>query len=214
MARLQVQGMPTGRDRAGLERVAQSRSQLVVNVAGLLAVLCGWVLGPVAFSLYPLLNTERASYLWILGGVMLGILVWLTLALWGRLSWMTGRAVRLAAFVCGLGVAFLPYGLFGIANGYATPLVVRDVPVVAKQQTKQANPNQREYYVTTRPWPGSRAVAQVTVSRAVYEQLAVPVTTTRTRHETHEAMPDAAHVRLTLGAGRLGVDWVHGVSLP
>jgi hypothetical protein len=56
-------------------------------------------------------------------------------------------------------------------------------------------------------------VAQVTVGRAVYEQLAVPVTTTRTRHEAHEAMPDAGRVRLTLG-GRLGVYWVHGVSLP
>jgi hypothetical protein len=67
--------------------------------------------------------------------------------------------------------------------------------------------------VVTRPWSGSRAVAQVTVGRAVYEQLAVPVTTTRTRHEAHEAMPDAGRVRLTLG-GRLGVYWVHGVSLP
>jgi len=37
---------------------------------------------------------------------------------------------------------------------------------------------------------------------------------TRTRHEIHEAMPDACRVRLTLGEGRLGVSWMHGVSLP
>ena len=202
------------RDRPMLERIPQSRSQVVINIAGPLAVVCGPVLGAVAIMQYPLLITDRATNLWVLASVVLGLLVWLAVMWWGGLPCMMGRAVRFIPCVYTFGVAFLSYGLFGIANGYATPLVLRDAPVVAKQQTSQVNPDQRTYYVVTRPWPGSRAVAQVTVERAMYEQLAVPVTTTRTRHETHEAMPDAGRVRLTLGEGRLGVYWVHGISLP
>jgi hypothetical protein len=113
-----------------------------------------------------------------------------------------------------LGVTFLLLGILGIANGYGTRLVVRDAPVVAKRQTLHRDPGQRTYYVATRPWPGSRKVVELDAGRATYDRLAVPVTDMNTPRQELDAMPDAGRVRLTLGEGRLGLEWLRGVGLP
>jgi hypothetical protein len=70
-------------------------------------------------------------------------------------------------------MTFLLVGLFGIVNGYDTPLISRDVAVVAK-----AN---RNNYVNIRAWPPSPAVVKLMASREVYGRLAVHASTSTLR---------------------------------
>jgi hypothetical protein len=106
----------------------------------------------------------------------------------------------------GLGMCFamLVFGVAGIANGYRTPVFVREVPVVAKWGP----------YVYARPWPGSRSVIAIDVSDSVYDGVEAPIAYIHEPEAELEAMPDAAQVRLVLGKGRLGFDWIKSAELP
>jgi hypothetical protein len=50
--------------------------------------------------------------------------------------------------------------------------------------------------------------------KEVYDQLNVPLTTVHTPQTVLNEMPDAGSVRLTVGKGRLGWEWVKGIALP
>jgi hypothetical protein len=75
----------------------------------------------------------------------------------------------------GLCMTGLLLGLFGIANGYDTPLISRDVAVVAKHTTRHSDPARRTYYVAMRAWPPSRTVVELGAPREVYDRLSVPL---------------------------------------
>jgi hypothetical protein len=51
-------------------------------------------------------------------------------------------------------------------------------------------------------------------SREVYGQLAVPRTDLDTSECDLEAMPDSGVVRLIVGEGRLGLEWLKSIKLP
>jgi hypothetical protein len=51
-------------------------------------------------------------------------------------------------------------------------------------------------------------------SREVYGQLAVPRTDLDTSECDLEAMPDSGVVRLIVGEGRLGLEWLKSIELP
>jgi len=106
----------------------------------------------------------------------------------------------------------LAFGLVGIANGYLTPLETREVPVVAKHRTHQSDPALRTYYLAVRPWLGSRVVVELDGSRATYDRLNVPIDHIDTPQELLNEMPDAAQVRLVVGRGRLGLEWLKGIE--
>jgi hypothetical protein len=117
---------------------------------------------------------------------------------------------RLGLGLCGTGWVI---GLGGVANGYNTPIFVRDVPVVAKHESLERDRTRRSHSLLVRPWSGSRRVQDIDVSIPLYDALAVPVSRTRASYATLEAMPDSAQIRLVLGQGRLGLDWIKSVEL-
>jgi hypothetical protein len=110
-------------------------------------------------------------------------------------------------------MSFLLLGLFGIANGYDTPLISRDVAVVAKHTTRHNDPAKRTYYVAVRAWPSSPAVVELGVPRDTYDRLHVPLTGIHTPQGDLDAMPDSGFVRLIVGEGRLGLQWFKGIEV-
>jgi hypothetical protein len=113
----------------------------------------------------------------------------------------------------GLCMTFLLLGVFGIANGYRTPTIDRDVAVVAKHPTRQSNPANRTYYVAMRAWPPSRTIVELNIPRHVYDRLSVPITAIDTPQDELAAMPNRDIVRLIVGQGRFGVEWFKGIEL-
>jgi hypothetical protein len=113
----------------------------------------------------------------------------------------------------GLCMTGLLLGLFGITNGYDTPLISRDVAVVAKHTTRHSDPARRTYYVAMRAWPPSRTVVELGAPRDVYDRLSVPLVAIDTPQADLDAMPDAGHLRLVLGQGRLGLEWLKSIEL-
>jgi hypothetical protein len=114
----------------------------------------------------------------------------------------------------GLCMSFLLLGLAGIANGYNTPVIARDVAVVAKHTTRHSDPARRTYYVAMRAWPPSRAVVELNTPRDVYDRLRVRVTAIDTPQKDLQAMADSGSARLILGEGRLGLEWLKRIELP
>lgn len=91
----------------------------------------------------------------------------------------------------------LVLGIIVFVNGYSTPLEHRSAQVVRKWSSRQRDPNNRQYALYVLAWPGSDRVAQVDSSQAVYERVRV-----------------GDRVVLTLGVGRLGLEWVRDVAIP
>jgi hypothetical protein len=81
-----------------------------------------------------------------------------------------------------------------------------DVAVVAKTN--------RNNYVNIRAWPPSPAVVKLMASREVHGQLAFPRIDLDTPERNLEAMPDSGVVRLIVGEGRLGLEWLKSIKLP
>jgi len=106
----------------------------------------------------------------------------------------------------------LMLGLFGIANGYDTPLISRDVAVVAKHTTRHSDPANRTYYVAMRAWPPSRTIVELGAPREVYDRLSIPLTAIGTPQADLDAMPDSGFVRLIVGEGRLGLEWFKAIE--
>lgn len=113
----------------------------------------------------------------------------------------------------GLCMTGLLLGVAGIANGYHTPLISRDVAVVSKHTTRHRDPADRTYYVAIRAWPASHSVVELGASREVYDGLHVPLTAIGTSQDDLEAMPNSGYVRLIVGEGRLGLEWLKNIEL-
>jgi hypothetical protein len=163
--------------------------------------------------LYPMLLTGRAFVIGGLGGVTLGFVAsfffigdtWFPPGTPYFFKLQTRFGIGLCAFAWIL-------GLLGIANSYATPLVIRDAPIVYKRTSTQADPNRRSHYVGARVWPSSRDVYEITVPRDLYDRLDVPETAPYVPQHNLDAPPTGELLRLAVGRGRFGIDWLSNVG--
>jgi hypothetical protein len=175
----------------------------------------GPLLGLVTISHYPFLIQDRTLYILGLGSIVFWFLASFVIPHWSDFPRGTPLITKLQ-FRAGLGLCMtgLVLGVFGIANGYGTQLVSRDVSVVAKRQTLEHDASRRTYYLAIRAWPDSRTVVELGAPRTVYDQLDVPLAALDTPQQVLDAMPDAGSVKLTVGKGRFGLDWLKQIDLP
>jgi hypothetical protein len=211
----QVWWRPGGRSPFALDPHKPFWPQIGSVIWQSLVIFGGPLIGLVTINHYPFLIADRTIY--VGGGA--GIVFWFlaSFALFGSKSFPRGMPQFLklqfrAGFA--LCMTFLLVGVFGIANGYDTPLISKDVAVVAKHGTRQSDPAKRTYYVAMRAWPPSRTVVELSAPRKVYDRLDVPRTEIDTPLEVLEAMPDRGTVRLIVGQGRLGLEWLKGIEQP
>ncbi len=190
--------------------------QILKIVAQMTAFFGGLLLSLVSMFLYPMLLTGPGYALVYLGGPLLafGVTFFLIHGTWfpADMPQYARLQFRLGVGMC---AAFTCAGLFGIVNGYRTPVVVEDFPMVYRRTSTPSDPQHMGYYVGTRVWPSSRDVYEVIVPRSLYMHLDdVPVVPTRITHRQIVAMPDQGNLRLRVGRGRLGVNWLSGVAGP
>ena len=199
----------------GLDPTKPRGPQLLSMAAQLGLIFGGPALGLVAMENFPVLVLDRTIYL----GGLASIAFWFvaSFALFGAKYFPAGTppiARLLFRAAIGLCTTGLILGVAGITNGYGTPLAAREAAVVAKHPTLQSDPARRTYYAAIRAWPGSPDVVELPVPHAIYDALAVPRIAIHTPERALAAMPDAGHVRLVLGQGRLGLAWVKRIELP
>ncbi len=205
---------PGGRSPFALDPDKPRLPQIISIVWQSLIIFGGPATGLVTINYYPFLIQDRTLYIGGLASVVFWFLA--SFALFGSEAFPRGMPQQLKlVFRAGFGlcISFLLLGLAGIANGYDTPLIARNVAVVAKHPTRHHDPANRIYYVSARAWPSSRAVVDLDTPREVYERLRVPVTAIGTPQEDLEAMADSGSVRLILGQGRLGLEWIKRIEL-
>ncbi len=209
-----VWGHPGLRNLFGLDPSRPLWSQ-ILSIIGQSAVIFG---GPsialITINYYPFLIQDRTLYI---GGLAsIGFWFLASFALFGANHFPRGTPglVKLT-FRAGWGLCMtgLFLGLGGIANGYNTPLVSRDAAVVSKRSTLHRDPSRRTYYMAVRAWPDSLAVVELGAPREVYENMNVPITSKDTPQTVLDAMRDAGQVRLILGKGRFGLDWLKRIEL-
>jgi hypothetical protein len=206
---------PEGRSPFALDPSRPARPQVIAILAHLFVILGGPLLALVTINHYPFLIADRTLYFGGLSSIVLSFVASFALIRRDDIPPATPLVARLLFRAgWGLGMAGLLLGLGGIANGYDTPLTAREAPVVAKHLTRHRDPARRTYYVAMRPWPDSRAVVELGAPRDVYDRLDVPVTDIDTPQPVLESMRDTGRVRLSLGEGRLGLEWLRQVSLP
>jgi hypothetical protein len=111
-----------------------------------------------------------------------------------------------------LALSFLVLGVFGIGNGLGTPVQSRLVDCVGKRMSRERDPDRRQYVLQLRAWSDSSAVTEVDVPRSLYESMNVPLVEVDTPPQALAALPARARVRLSVGKGRLGVEWIKGVG--
>ena len=175
----------------------------------------GPALGLVAIEHYPFLIEDRTIYI---GGVFC-IIFWFvaSFAIFNHKSFPRGMPLlpkllfRAGFALC---MTFLLAGVGGIVNGYHTPLTSRDVAVVSKRTSRHSDPARRAYYLALRAWPPSQTIVELGVPREVYDRLRAPVTAIGTSQQELEEMPDRGSVRVVVGQGRLGLEWLKQISLP
>lgn len=163
-------------------------------------IVLGWFFGGIVLSLfamkkYPLLD-ERS--LWVMCAFYV---VAFAAAFWVVKNRVFPAGVPPLARVFAragwaLAFTFSIFGIVLIANGYATPLETRSAQLVRKEVSREHDPSHRQYRLYVLAWPGSDRVTQVDSSETVYDRAQVGRT-----------------VQLTLGQGRLGLEWVNGVSV-
>lgn len=205
---------PGGRSPFALDPTKPRLPQIATAIVMALIIFGGPLIGLVAINHYPFLIEDRTIYVGGLASVAFWFLA--SFALFGRSFFPRGMPEILKPqFRAGFGLCMtgLMLGLFGIANGYNTPLIGRDAAVVAKHTTRHKDPANRTYYVAVRAWPSSREVVELGVPRNLYDRLDVPLTAIGTPQDELDAMPDRAYVRLILGHGRLGLEWFKGMEL-
>ena len=189
--------------------------QVAAAAAQLTFILCGPLLALVTINDYPFLIQDRTIYIGALSSI--GLFSLATFALFGAESLPKGLSAANALMfrvVCGLAMTGWLLGIGGIANGAGTPLCSREVAVVGKRHTLQHDPSRRTYYVAVRAWPRSSAVVELDAPRAIYDRLDVPITDMHTPQSDLEEMPDVGRVRLVIGKGRLGLDWLKQIERP
>jgi hypothetical protein len=111
-----------------------------------------------------------------------------------------------------LSATFFLLGLFMVVNGYGTPASSRTVDCVGKRMSRERNPDHRQYSLELRAWPGQASVAEVDVTRRIYEAVNVRTVDVDTPQATLDALPTQMRVRLKVGIGRLGVEWLENVG--
>jgi len=55
---------------------------------------------------------------------------------------------------------------------------------------------------------------ELNAPREVYDRLIVPLIAIDMPQQELEAMPDSGYVRLTIGKGRFGLEWLKQIDLP
>ena len=185
-------------------------AKVVAQMAGLMG---GLILALVSVFVYPMLLTGVGYALTYLGPGVVGFVATFFLI---RDAWFPADMPAMARLQTRLGIGLFVsawfIGAFGIANGYATPGVVQDAPMVYKRTSTQSDPKQKSYYVGARVWPSSRNVYEVIVRRDLYDQLDLPVVTQwHLPSRQLDAMPGRGRLRLLAGQGRFGINWLDGV---
>jgi hypothetical protein len=203
-----------GRSPFALDPTKPFWPQVASGIGQGLVIFGGPVVGIVAINYYPFLIQDHTIYI---GGIS-GIVFWFlaSFAIFSKNDFPRGMpGLSKLEFRAGFGLCMtgLLLGLSGIANGYNTPLVSREVAVVAKHTTRDRDPAKRTYYVAMRAWPPSDTVVELDAPRAVYDRLEVPVTAIDTPQQELDGMPDRAYVRLLVGQGRLGLKWLKEIKL-
>lgn len=197
-------------DRAlGLDPSKPRGPQIAAIAAQMFGIVGSPVLGLIGMVRYPMLIPDRALLIGGLASIMFSFAAGFFI-LRGKIfksdrSFFATLMGRFGIAVCATGWIA---GLVDIANGYATPSIGKDVPVVYKRASLNSDPNRRSYYVGARPWSSSRDVVEITVPRELFTRLNVP--DTDPSRKDLDAMPDRGHVRMTLGQGRFGIEWLHG----
>ena len=199
--------------RLGFDPTKPMGPQVAVAAAQLAFIFGGPLVALVTINDYPFLIQDRTLYVGGLSSIALFSLA--TFALFGAESLPKGLSLTNALMFragCGLAMTGWLLGIGGIANGFGTPLFSREVAVVGKRHTLQHDPANRAYYLAVRAWPHSDAVVELDAPRAIYDRLDVPLTDMHTPQSDLEAMPDVGRVRLVLGKGRLGLDWLKRIE--
>jgi hypothetical protein len=187
--------------------------QIASAVGQIAFILGGPAIGLVTIRHYPFLIRDRTIYIGGLMGIALfavaSVAVVKTSSLPAGLPTPMRYMFRLSL---GLAATFWLLGISGIINGYGMPVMNRRVMVVGKRQTRQRDPSRRAYYLAVRAWPPSPTVVELDGPVAVYEQADVPVIDVNTPQSRLDAMPDTGTVSLAVGQGRLGLEWMSGIS--
>jgi hypothetical protein len=164
---------------------------VLVQVGGLLG---GVVLGLAAVERYPFLDPRTFTTLvWALPIVFAVSFIVIradrfppNTPPWARVMFRLGATI----WFCGASV-----GIIGLANGIRSPVELRDVPCISKRRSGEDHQIKRAYYLTLQPWPGSAAFAEVRVRPVVWA-----------------AVRAGSPVRLAVGRGHLGLEWISDVS--
>jgi len=165
---------PGGRSPFALDPTKPRLPQIGSMVGQLLIIFGGPAIGLVTVKYYPFLIEDRTLYIGGLASIVFWFLA--SFAMFGSESFPRGMPQFLKLqFRAGFGLCMtgLLLGLFGIANGYDTPMISRDAAVVAKHTTRHSDPARRTYYVAMRAWPPSRTVVELGAPREVYDRLSV-----------------------------------------
>lgn len=206
---------PGGRSPFALDPTKPRLQQQIASMVGQASIIFGGAtIGLVAIKHYPFLIEDRTLYIGGLASIVFWFLA--SFAMFGSESFPRGMPQLLKLqFRAGFGLCMtgLLIGLFRIANGYGTPLISREVAVVAKHTTRHRDPANRTYYVAMRAWPPSRTVVELGAPRKVYNLLSVPLVAIGTPQADLDAMPDSGSVRLIAGEGRLGLEWLKSIEL-
>lgn len=187
--------------------------QVVWLLTQIFGLLGGLALTVVSMFMYPMLLTGSGYAVMYLGPAVVGLLVSFLLI---PRAWFPAGMSGPVRFQIRLGIGLFGaawfIGIFGIVNGYGTSSVVLDEPMVYRRTSTPSDPRHMSYYVGTRVWPSSRDVYEIIVRRPLYDSLDLPVTTRwHIPRQQLYAMPDDGLLRLSVGRGRLGVDWLQGV---
>jgi hypothetical protein len=188
--------------------------QVLTCGAQIFGLIGGLVFELVSMLAYPMLLTGWGYMIVYLAPIAAGAVVMMFLT---PRSWCPATmspAVRVQ-FRLGMGLCVSAWfvGAFGIANGYGTAVVTQDAPMVYRRTSTPRDPQHMSFYVGARVWPASRNVYEVMVPQQLYAALDVPVVTQShvPRHEL-DAMPDRGLLRLRVGQGRFGINWLRGVA--
>ncbi len=187
--------------------------QIATIVAQMSAFFGGLILGLVSMIKYPMLLTGGGLALTWFGPIAAAFAASFLMI---PKTWWPADMPAYARLQMRLGIGLCAagwfIGLFGIANGYATPVAVRDFPMAYRRTSTPSDPKRMSYYVGTRVWASSRNVYEITVPPALWASLDVPVVTQWSiPRQQLDAMPDHGALRLAVGRGRFGIDWLHGV---
>lgn len=187
--------------------------QIAELAATMFGILGGPVFGLVGMLCYPILIPDRVLALCGL----VSILAWAAASfLFVRASYFPSDMPFSAKLMMRFGIAVCAtgwtIGLLDVANGYATPVTVRDAPVAYKRATRDSDPERRSYYFGARLWSSPRDIVEITVPRNLFNRLDVPNTDLEPSHRAFSAMPNRGYVKLMVGQGRFGIEWLHGVG--